>query len=420
LYSITVDNYSGESNSAFQSSFTYSDDSGLKDSHVKSSGLTTTSDEDLKKQNVIIENFKTTVHSTTQVEKSKNYIEGSSFMSSGSGIRSESSTDSIELSGKTVYDFKNSLDVEKTDREELPDNYKTLTKKYKTGANLVEKTSDDNSINGKSLRVESFSRLNLKAKKDQKYFIKQHISNCKNGEASYSRRCVCDVGYSGELCDISLFEESTTFSGESRESSANDVVESGVHNSFIDFDIMKNEKKVKWVKITKKVDPYIELVRKENVVHGFVKVSRGMKGTGSSLKFSPDGKHYKFLFRPRKNIRSRLELSTCFVLEEDYKKLGKNLERLNLNYPSMLQHLCQVVNKPIEAVHTYKYNLYVDSKDWPETGSYIMAQWHGTSDGKILRDDSGCVARVTDEDLVSLCQDGFCEKGVIFLYHIYN
>ena len=205
MYSITVDNYSGESNSAFQSSFTYSDDSGLKDSHVESSGLTTTSDEDLKKQNVIIENFKTTVHSTTQVEKSKNYIEGSSFMSSGSGIQSESSTDSIELSGKTVYDFKNSLDVEKTDREELPDNYKTLTKKYKTGANLVEKTSDDNNINGKSLRVESFSRLNLKAKKDQKYFIKQHISNCKNGEASYSRRCVCDVGYSGELCDICKF-----------------------------------------------------------------------------------------------------------------------------------------------------------------------------------------------------------------------
>ena len=42
----------------------------------------------------------------------------------------------------------------------------------------------------------------------------------------------------------------------------NDVVESGVHNSFVDFDIIKNEKKVKWVKLTKKVNPYIELVRK--------------------------------------------------------------------------------------------------------------------------------------------------------------
>ena len=43
---------------------------------------------------------------------------------------------------------------------------------------------------------------------------------------------------------------------------ANDVVESGVHNSFVDFDIIKNEKNVKWVKLTNKVNPYIQLVRK--------------------------------------------------------------------------------------------------------------------------------------------------------------
>ena len=38
---------------------------------------------------------------------------------------------------------------------------------------------------------------------------------------------------------------------------------------------------------------------------------------------------YRFLFHPKKDIRSRLELSSCFVLEEDYKKLGKSIKRLN-------------------------------------------------------------------------------------------
>lgn len=128
-----------------------------------------------------------------------------------------------------------------------------------------------------------------------------------------------------------------------------------------------------------------------------------------------DGYQYKFDFRPNKpGEKSRLELSTCFVKKTDFESLDMDPSRLRRELPSMLQHLCPVVNMPIEAVHTYQYQVKINRDDFPSMGSYIMAQWHGTSDGKIVRDDLGCVARISDDDLVSLCDDGFCTKGVIY------
>ncbi len=77
----------------------------------------------------------------------------------------------------------------------------------------------------------------------------------------------------------------------------------------------------------------------DHVVGGFVKVSTGLKGSGSSLSVAADdvtgALHYKFDFRPtREGRKSRLELSTCFVTAErfaqspiDEKRLDKNRER---------------------------------------------------------------------------------------------
>ena len=79
--------------------------------------------------------------------------------------------------------------------------------------------------------------------------------------------------------------------------------------------------------------------------------------------------------------------------------------------PSKLQHHCAVVKQPIDALHTYAYDINVADRDFPQTGSYIITQWHGTANPLVLMDAAGCVAYVSDGDLLRLCEKFMCKKG---------
>lgn len=144
---------------------------------------------DFQIQNTFVEKSKTTVHPSSQLDGSKIFFDESGFSSSGSGIEFKNSVDSFESkvsSGEVFTKTKNNFYLKSTDSEET------------SGSNLKKQINRKN-INGNSLIIKKSS---IGGDKSLRHYIKQSKGKCENGEASFSRRCVCDVGYSGESCEI--------------------------------------------------------------------------------------------------------------------------------------------------------------------------------------------------------------------------
>ena len=69
----------------------------------------------------------------------------------------------------------------------------------------------------------------------------------------------------------------------------------------------------------------------------------------------------------------------------------------------------------MDAVHTYEYEMLLPYDAVPSKGHYILAQWHGTPDPTVLKDRSGCIAKLSYGDLHKLCSRSSCKGGEICL-----
>nr|CAB3262777.1 uncharacterized protein LOC100183141 [Phallusia mammillata] len=152
----------------------------------------------------------------------------------------------------------------------------------------------------------------------------------------------------------------------------------------------------------------------------FVAVMTGIHGTESRIHYISShvefGNIYRFSFLPEiKGAKSRLELTTCFTTPQH---AVSQFGTVNLN-PSIVSALgtsCPAVREPIDAIHVYSYELYFTERDFPlkVNGKYILTQWHGSADPTIVRDDFGCLARLSHADKSKLCKKHVCKEGSIF------
>ena len=53
-----------------------------------------------------------------------------------------------------------------------------------------------------------------------------------------------------------------------------------------------------------------------------------------------------------------------------------------------------------------------------EGGNFIIAQWHGTPDARIMRDENGCVGSVKYKDLLKICSSYVCKKGTCVCVYV--
>ena len=56
--------------------------------------------------------------------------------------------------------------------------------------------------------------------------------------------------------------------------------------------------------------------------------------------------------------------------------------------------------------------IFDPKSDLLKRGNFIITQWHGTPDSRIVSDEHGCVAKLEDSDLNKMCSWHECDKGV--------
>lgn len=64
---------------------------------------------------------------------------------------------------------------------------------------------------------------------------------------------------------------------------------------------------------------------------------------------------------------------------------------------------CPAANRDIQSTFSNSFDLKILRNGISDQTSLIIAQWHGTPSGHLLRDALGCVAKVSFEDYNEIC-----------------
>ena len=75
----------------------------------------------------------------------------------------------------------------------------------------------------------------------------------------------------------------------------------------------------------------------------------------------------------------------------------------------LLKCCCGHSNQPVENVYTYSFDMKI-SKGINSSAKYVIAQWHGSPDPRILKTPTGII-KILTQDLFSICKDFRCKKG---------
>ncbi|CAK8671837.1 uncharacterized protein LOC143465657 [Clavelina lepadiformis] len=178
-----------------------------------------------------------------------------------------------------------------------------------------------------------------------------------------------------------------------------------------------------WKTFENYAQPTGKLTNESAILNGqFVATQSGIDRSVSGLEYAEDPDDldnliYRFTMSPRHDgKKSRLQLITCYVTPEDLsEKFGSPV--LDPTLGSSLITYCNAANEPENGIHSYSYDIFLPRSGISESGYFILTQWQGTADPNIVKDEQGCVARLSNEDRHRLCEEmgNTCDDGTVLL-----
>ena len=103
-------------------------------------------------------------------------------------------------------------------------------------------------------------------------------------------------------------------------------------------------------------------------------------------------------------------MERCFLFFAVNIFLGCDTQLLLFTDSSITKY-CKIANLNQDLFHTYQYEIFVPNATSFVNGNFILTQWHGTADSTLLKDSTGCIARISLKDTQRLCKEYTCNKG---------
>jgi len=166
----------------------------------------------------------------------------------------------------------------------------------------------------------------------------------------------------------------------------------------------------------KRLRPNAEIASDEHVLDNqLALIETGLCGSESDFKRKKNENGeivYIFSYGPCQSQKSRLELTTSFVDESTASNVPEAIKSLlKTGKPTRLQTFSRAANLPMDAVHSYNYDLYLCEDSKKSLGKFIISQWHGSPDPRVVRDSQGYIAKISDKDLEDICKTNAGKKG---------